>query len=643
MNDGDREPPKSADTNEVPPGLEETLPPSWIRDRQQSDADSDSEKLAVPGSEEDLVASSTAGAMTPDAELAEFPASLPQTTDELPQRFGDYELLEEVARGGMGVVFRARDLNLDRQVALKMILNDKLAEDSDVQRFYAEAQSAAALVHPGVVPVHEVGERNGQHFFCMGFIEGESLGALIARSPLSPKNAAQMVQKISETMVYAHGEGVIHRDLKPANVLLDKKNNPHISDFGLAKKVSSDSDLTIPGQIIGTPSYMPPEQASGETDRIGPIADVYSLGAILYCCLTGRAPFQAANPMETLRQVIERDPVPPRYLNVQIDRDLDTICLKCLEKDPQHRYGSAQEVVDELDRFLNGQPIKARRISVIDRSLRWCRRNPVTTILLTALFLTLIGGLSGINWWQKKAERRGLQAEQAEESEMDMAVDVASEISEAVEAQEFAEAQLTSERQDFRVAHAAIVTWTQNILSARAAPANGFDPQQKIRLEASLRYFQQFVQRHVDLEKKLATLAEAHFFSGQILAVTDRPQEALRSYQQVLHVLEKPVESIPEADRHARLGAASFQSARLNGWLDAKIQGSSEYDVVEKERRHQQYQQQIRLMLRQAYAHGYFKDPEHLDRLKKDEHLLAFRSRAEYSKLLGEINASNQR
>ena len=599
---------QAADTNEVTePALDETLPPGW--------------RSAPAGSP-------LSGSQQP-TEAADLPAGETAVKEELPQRFGDYELLEEIARGGMGVVYRARDLKLDREVGLKMILNDKLADDSDIERFYSEARSAAALKHPGVVPVYDVGERNGQHFFSMGFVEGESLAALIARNPLSPTRSAQMVKKISEAIVYAHGEGVIHRDLKPANVLLDSKRNPHISDFGLAKKITADSNLTMPGQVIGTPSYMPPEQASGETDLIGPVADVYSLGAVLYCCLTGRPPFQAANPMETLRQVVERDPVPPRQLNVQIDRDLDTICLKCLEKDPQRRYGSAQEIVDELERFLNGQPIRARRI-------------PVTTTLLTALFLTLVGGIAGINWWQKAAERRAIQAEQAEESEMSMDADVSAEVSDAERGQEIAEALLKSERLDFHEANSAIESWTQRVIATRTGSMTDFDQQQKSWLERSLRYYQQLAERHLDDEKKSGTVIRAYSMSGEILAATERPSEALQSYQQVLHLLENPPDSMSKGDLRAMLGETSFELARLHGLLDAKIQGSADYSVEQKEKEHKNHQEQVVFLLGRAFAQGYFEVPEHLDRLKKDVHFLAFRSTSEGVKLFGEIDKANR-
>ncbi len=280
--------------------------------------------------------------------------------------FGDYELLEEIARGGMGVVYKARQQALNRTVALKMILSGQFANEEEIVRFRAEAEAAAGLDHPGIVPIYEVGQRQGQHFFSMGFVEGQSLAQRITESPLASRDAAEMLLKITDAVDYAHQRGIVHRDLKPANVLLKAEASivegqppktastpasrpfglsgsgssnldcrPLITDFGLAKRIESDSNLTASGQILGTPSYMPPEQAKGMTKEIGIRSDVYSIGAILYCMLTGRPPFHAASLVETIRHVCELEPVPPRQINPEISRDLETICLKCLEKEPR--------------------------------------------------------------------------------------------------------------------------------------------------------------------------------------------------------------------------------------------------------------------------------------------------------------------
>ncbi len=260
-----------------------------------------------------------------------------------PFRFGDYDLIQIIARGGMGVVYKARQRKLNRLVALKTILAEHLASAEDVRRFHLEAEAVAQLEHPGIVPIFEVGENDGHHFFSMSFVEGGSLAQRIKEEgPLPPGESAELVERIAEAVAYAHGHGIIHRDLKPGNILLDKHGSPKVADFGLAKMAAEDSNLTLPGQILGTPSYMAPEQAAGQTDQVGPAADIYALGAILYCLLTGRPPFQSVDIVEMLRLVREQEPVPPRRLNIAVGRDLETICLKCLQKEPWKRYAGAR-------------------------------------------------------------------------------------------------------------------------------------------------------------------------------------------------------------------------------------------------------------------------------------------------------------
>ncbi len=298
----------------------------------------------------------------------------------------------------MGVVYRARQVSLNRPVALKMILAGQLANETDVKRFHLEAEAAAGLDHPGIVPIYETGEHEGQHYFSMGFVEGSSLAQKVADRPLPPRQAAALVQEVAEAIRYAHDRGVIHRDLKPQNVLLDRNGRPKVTDFGLAKKVESDEGLTASGAVMGTPSYMPPEQAAGDTRALGRAADIYSLGAVLYCLLTGRPPFQSANAMTTLLQVMESEPVAVRELNPAVNIDLETICLKCLQKEIHRRYPTARDLADDLGRWLRGEPIVARPVSRPERAWRWCRRNPVVASLLAALFVVLAGVAGGTSW-----------------------------------------------------------------------------------------------------------------------------------------------------------------------------------------------------------------------------------------------------
>lgn len=323
------------------------------------------------------------------------------TASDRSRRFGNYELLSEIARGGMGVVYKARQIGLNRIVALKMILAGQLASAEEVQRFRAEANAAAHLDHPGIVPIYEVGEQDGQHFFTMALVNGSNLAERLRQGPMPPREVATLMRSIAIAVQHAHDKGVIHRDLKPANVLLEESGVggqgpatttngsgavssrisnlqlliPRITDFGLAKIIQSDVHLTGSGQVVGTPSFMPPEQAAGRTKDIRETADVYSLGAILYACLTGRPPHQAATAFETVTQVLDAEPAPPRLLNPQVPRDLDAICLKCLQKDPARRYAKAQQVADELQRFLEGESIHTSSVHLFDYMLHALRKD----------------------------------------------------------------------------------------------------------------------------------------------------------------------------------------------------------------------------------------------------------------------------
>ena len=311
---------------------------------------------------------------------------------DLPAAAG-YEILGELGRGGMGVVYKARQVGLNRIVALKMVLTGAHASPHQLARFRTEGEAVARLHHPHIVQIFEVGERDGLPYFSLEYLDGGCLADQIKREPQPPRRAAGVTALLARGVQYAHAHGIMHRDLKPANILFDSDGVPKITDFGLAKKLDEGADShTQSGTIVGTPSYMAPEQARGDTHRIGPAADTYSLGAILYELVTGRPPHQGTTLLETLEQVRSQEPVPPRQLVPKVPRDLETICLKCLQKEPAKRYASAGELGDDLDRYLAGQPILARPVGGVERLTRWCKRNPRTAALTAAVVLSLVGG-----------------------------------------------------------------------------------------------------------------------------------------------------------------------------------------------------------------------------------------------------------
>jgi serine/threonine-protein kinase len=299
--------------------------------------------------------------------------------------FGDYELLEEIGRGGMGIIWKARQKKLDRLVAIKMILANHLASRDQVERFAAEARAMAKLHHPHIVRVIETGQAHGQHYFVMEYIAGSSLADLARTGPLPPERAARYVATVARAVAHLHEQGIVHRDLKPSNILLDENDQPYVTDFGLAKLLVADSHMTATGAILGTPAFMAPEQAAGHTREVGPLSDVYSLGAILYTLLTNRPPFHEENPLDTLVQVIEGEPTRPCWLNPEVPPKLEMICLKCLEKSPGDRYASATALAEDLERYLNDEEVEARPPGLWPNLRRWSRREPALASRLVAL------------------------------------------------------------------------------------------------------------------------------------------------------------------------------------------------------------------------------------------------------------------
>ena len=315
---------------------------------------------------------------------------------------GNYEVLSILGRGGMGVVYKARHTKLNRIVALKIILHGVHGGGTALERFVSEAKSVAAMQHPGIVQIFEIAEHESLPYFSLEFVEGKDLQSTLKGTPWNPMSAAKIVATVCDAMQYAHDRQVLHRDIKPANILLDSDGNPKLTDFGLAKKIDGEDHLTREGAIVGTPSFMAPEQARGALAEISTRSDIYSLGAVLYQLLTGRAPFVSDSAMDTLAQVINREPLQPRELQPGIPIDLETICVKTLQKDPATRYASCAEMAADLRRFCNGEPILARPISRLERGWRWCKRNP-RIAMPSGLAAFLIVSTAGISTWAWQA------------------------------------------------------------------------------------------------------------------------------------------------------------------------------------------------------------------------------------------------
>jgi TolB-like protein/Flp pilus assembly protein TadD len=332
------------------------------------------------------------------------PATGSERSLEILGDLGDYELLEEIGRGGQGIVYRARQKSLNRTVALKVIGLGQWATKAHLTRFRLEAEAAASLEHPCIVPIYEVGERHGACYFSMGLVEGDQLDAVSKREPMPIRHAAELIAKLARTVHYAHERGILHRDIKPGNILLDAKGEPHLTDFGLARLVETESTVTRTMEVLGTPSYMAPEQAVGNNARVSSATDVYGLGAVFYQLLTGHPPFAGGTTFETVRLVLDTEPRQPRLLNPKVDRDLATICLKCLEKDPQRRYSSALALAEDLEHWLKHEPIRARRTGLFTHGRKWLRRNPTAAVMVASL--VALAAVVGAMIWKSDLVQR---------------------------------------------------------------------------------------------------------------------------------------------------------------------------------------------------------------------------------------------
>jgi serine/threonine-protein kinase len=490
----------------------------------------------------------------PEAVVLDAPAPLPAGCV-----VGGYELLEEIASGGMGVVYKARHRTLGRVVALKMIRAGSLAMPEDVARFRLEAEAAANLDHPNIVPIYDVGEHEGQPYFTMKLIDG---GSLSSRGKTGSRAAARLVAAVARAVHHAHQRGILHRDIKPANILLDPQGQPHVTDFGLALRLSAASStgsaltplgLTQKGIAVGTPGYMAPEQANGPKKRVTVAADVYSLGAVLYELLTGRPPFRGETALETLVQVLEQQPPRPRALAPKVPRDLEAVCLKCLDKDPARRYPGAAALADDLQRFVDGQPVLARPAGRAGRLWRWCRRSPVVAGLAAALVLAVgaLLGLLALQWswadehFQHAEEQRKIteKAMFASESEFERAEAALKQ----VEAErQRAEQHRKEAEENFQQAHQIVDRFCMRLSEDRLSAFQGLQPLRKEMLEVGLKYYQDFVAKRGDDPALKADLAKAHFQVALLTGLVGSKRDALASYDQALKIYDELLAADPQ-------------------------------------------------------------------------------------------------
>jgi eukaryotic-like serine/threonine-protein kinase len=440
--------------------------------------------------------------------------------------FGDYEVLKELGRGGMGVVYKARQVSLNRPVALKMIKAGVLADDAELRRFQNEAEAVALLDHAGIVPVYEVGEHDGQRYFSMKLIEGANLAEQLGPFHDNPRAAAILLAEIAEAVHHAHMRGILHRDLKPANILIDTEGHPHVTDFGLAKRVEGDAEMTQSGAIMGTPAYMSPEQANGRRGSITTATDVYGLGAILYSLLTGKAPFGGDSVWETLDAVRSVLPEPPTRSHSKVPRDLETICLKCLQKDPRRRYASGHDLASDLNAWLDSRPISARRVGTAERAWLWCKRKPVVAALAAGVVLAVLAGTVAVITVQATANGRLRTANIALRAERERAENGENQAIDAVKS--------------FRDAVANEPSLKNN---------STLGDLRKRLLKEPLAFFKALRNRLQATQdtrpESLARLAQASFALGKLTNEIGDKQDALIAYSESRAVFQRLVDSSP--------------------------------------------------------------------------------------------------
>jgi tetratricopeptide (TPR) repeat protein len=473
--------------------------------------------------------------------------------------FGDYQIRRELGRGGMGVVYEARQVSLNRPVALKMVRAGLLAGGDELRRFQNEAEAVALLDHPGIVPVYEVGEHEGQHYFSMKLVPGGSLVPLLPQYKDDPRAAARLVAEAAEAVAHAHARGVLHRDLKPANLLVDDEGHPHVTDFGLAKKVEADVEFTQSGAILGTPAFMSPEQATGRRGSITTATDVYGLGSVLYALLAGKAPFGGDSVVETLDAVRNSPPEPPTRFNAQVPRDLETVCLKCLEKDPRRRYPSAQALADDLRAWLESRPIAARRVGPAERAWLWCRRKPAVAALSAAVFLALVVGTATVIAVQRQANR----ALAAKNEDLTRAL--------GREAKANADLAAASTRvgQRYELAVDAIATFHTGVSVDFLLKEDKFKVLRDRLLKSAGDFYGKLgalLGRETDLASRRG-LAQANFELAELTGEVGRKEDALAAHRAVLSRREE-VAADPEADVLARVDVGRSLTA-VASQLDA--------------------------------------------------------------------------